>query len=508
MPAAVSDRLQIEGGGIRERRKAEAAADDDPTDDDPTDDMVQWTILLHSEALGPRALTATYDQRISIPDEGTQFELQPIKALDADRETGEIAIQKDRALSIEAVPTGLEEIDPRELSHPIDTAQPYLTYRYYGHPASLTLSVTKHELQDVVKTVVRRAYIEAVVTEEGPITMRARYDLRSSERQRLAVTFRDPRILGISVAGQTVAPEKAPAAPGSSPEDKTYFVNVARTADSDEPFQIHTVFETPLPKDKLDVTDLLRLSLPRFDEGVKFQKLYARIWVPSGYRLVGDPGGFVSHIGVGMWNSRKVTHAADNPDSWFPQDATSFDFQVGGTSYLFSSLTGPTELNIGYWHIPTMTTIASLIVLAIGAVLVPFSLDTKVFTILALVFLVLLVGLFTPSMVNSWLLAARLGIAGVVALWLVVWLLFVRRHGHPLLSLAVQGGAMPAAPGANADKLSGTVREPSSTPEVRADHDEATDAKAGGDRASGAEAPAADQREDAAGKPEGDSNDQ
>ena len=54
--------------------------------------------------------------------------------------------------------------------------------------------------------------LEAVVTEDGPMTVRARYDLKSSERQRLAVTLPNPRILGITVAGQTVAPEKAPAA--------------------------------------------------------------------------------------------------------------------------------------------------------------------------------------------------------------------------------------------------------------------------------------------------------
>jgi hypothetical protein len=38
-----------------------------------------------------------------------------------------------------------------------------------------------------------------------------RYDLKSSERQRLAITLPNPRSLGVSVAGQTVAPEKAPA---------------------------------------------------------------------------------------------------------------------------------------------------------------------------------------------------------------------------------------------------------------------------------------------------------
>ena len=74
----------------------------------------------------------------------------------------------------------------------------------------LALAITKHELQDVVRTVIRRAYIEAVVTKDGPITVRARYDLKSSERQRLAVRLRDPRILGFTVAGQTVAPEKGP----------------------------------------------------------------------------------------------------------------------------------------------------------------------------------------------------------------------------------------------------------------------------------------------------------
>jgi len=436
-PAAVSDRLQIDGDGIKERRKSPTAA---------KDGTIEWTIVLHSETLGQRTFTATYDQKLSLSDRGTQFELRPIRVLDADRETGEIAILKDRALSIAARPTGLEEIDPRELSQPPGTAQPYLTYRYYQHPAQLTLSITKHELQEVVKTVIRRAYIEAVVTQDGPTTVRARYELKSSERQRLAVTLANPRILGVTVAGQSVAPEKAPAAPDSSPEDKTYFINVARAADSDEPFQVAAVFETPRAEEELKVTDVLRLPLPRFDEGVKFQKVYVRVWVPKDYRLVGDPEGFTSHIGVGLWDSRAITEAPENPDSWFPKDSSSVDFQVGGTAYLFSSLTGPTELDIDYWHIPTMTIIASLIALAIGLVLLWFSLETKVLTVLALALAVLFIGLFAPSFINSWLLAARLGIAAVVALWLVVWLLHIRRSISFAPAPGAQNAGGPAAP--------------------------------------------------------------
>ncbi|NLS94912.1 MAG: hypothetical protein GXX96_22380 [Planctomycetaceae bacterium] len=421
VPADVSDRLRVEGDGIKERRRAEKPSEDG---------TIEWTIVLHSEAIGQCTFVAGYDQRISVPDEGAELELRPIQALDVDRESGEFAVQKDRALSVAATPAGLEEIDPRELSQAIGAAQPYLTYRYFEHPARLTLSVTKHEIQDVVETVVRRAYVEAVITEDGPATIRARYELKSSQRQRLAITLRNPRILGMAVAGKTVAPEKGPASPGGDPDDKTYLINVARTADSDEPFQITMVFETPLDREQLAVADRLHLPLPQFDEGVKIQQVYVRVWVPTDYRLVGAPEGFTSHLGVGLWDSRKINRAPENPDSWFSEDATSFDFQVGGTTYLFSSLSSPVELKIGYWHIPTMTLVASLGVLLIGLVLVPFSVDVKVFTILLAVLVVAFAGLFSPSVVHSWLLAARLGFAGVVALWLVVWLLFLRRTGY------------------------------------------------------------------------------
>ena len=56
-----------------------------------------------------------------------------------------------------------------------------------------------------------------------------------------------------------------------------------------------------------------------------------------------------------------------------------------------------------------MTAMASLAVLALGVVLLRFSLEIKVSAILALALAALFAGLFSPSLVNSWLLAARLG---------------------------------------------------------------------------------------------------
>jgi hypothetical protein len=295
-----------------------------------------------------------------------------------------------------------------------------------------------------------------------------------------------------------VAPEKAPAKPGGGSEDKTYLINVARTAESDEPFQIGMVFETPLREKELGITDLLRLPLPQFDEGVKFQQVCVRVWTPKDYRLVGDPEQFTSHIGVGLWDSRKITDAPENPDSWFPKDASSFDFQVGGTTYLFSSLTSPTELKIDYWHIPTMTLIASLLVLVIGVALTACSLEAKVFTILGAVFLVLFAGLFSPSVVNSWLLAARLGIAGVVALWTVIWLMHVRRTVEASPSSARRDVAAPIpTAGGSSGSATGSPLAPKTAETESPNGATASD-----------DGPVAGESEDAAGEPRRGGDDQ
>jgi hypothetical protein len=165
-----------------------------------------------------------------------------------------------------------------------------------------------------------------------------------------------------------------------------------------------------------------------------------------------------------------------------------------------------------------MTAIGSLLALAAGVVLVPFSLDTKVFTILALVFVVLFVGLFSPSIINSWLLAARPGIAGVVAIWLVVWLLYVRRTRRSLSSPAGRDPTAPVTPGADTGDSSEPATDQPATPEAQPDDQERTDDEVGGDKTATTDspgqtkasddAPVADEPEDVTGKPEGGSDEQ
>ncbi len=444
VPAAVADKLQITGDGIKEKRKADEPAEDG---------SVTWTVVLHTEALGSRSLTVTYDEKISVPEKGVSQAIHPVRLLDVDRDTGEMAIVKDRSLAISATQEGLEEIDARELTQPIATEQPYLSYRYFRHPAKLTLEVTKHELEGVVKTVVSRAYVETVVSSEGPISVRARYLVKSSERQRLAVTLPATRLMGVTVAGRSVLPEKAPTPPGAAADDRSYFINVARSTGPDEAFPIAIVYEAPPPpNNKLGITDELSLRLPQFDKGVKFQQLYVRLWLPEQYRSVSEPTGFTTEtkLIVEPLAFKEVLYASQEPDTWFPGDSTTFDFRTAGHAYLYSTLNAPPELAVRYWKIAPMTLVGSLVVLGIGFVLVFFKLEAKVLLALVAGLSALLAGLFWPETVKSWLAATHLGIAGVLALWLVVFVLRMRRSIPLRMAAAGAGTVLLSAIGSQA----------------------------------------------------------
>jgi hypothetical protein len=442
VPLAAAE-SQIDGPDIKERPKFEKIEGDD--------EFVARRIILYSDAIGEHTFTLKYTQKIIVPDRGAvPVKIQPVRVLDADSDTGEIAVLKDRSLALEPKHEGLEEIDPRELARPTTTEQPYLAFRYWYHPAKLRLDVTKHELQDVVRTVVNRALVEAVVNRDGPMTMRARYLVKSSEKQRLAITLPATRVLGMTVAGKSVTPEKAPPAAGAGADDKSYYINVSRQTDPDVAFPIAIVFEAPEPPGKsLNTTDQLSILLPRFDRGVKFQQLYVRVWMPEKYRAVGEPPGFTTQTRLYFDRAlRQVNIAAEDPDSLFAGDVGTFDFRTAGNPYLYSSLSDPSELVIRYWHSPSMTAVGSLLVAAIGVVLVFFKLEFKVILLLATIFATLLAGIFWPEAVKSWVAAAQLGLAATFALWLIVFLIRMR-HALPSRSEPPAPSTVAAGPPAS-----------------------------------------------------------
>jgi hypothetical protein len=261
------------------------------------------------------------------------------------------------------------------------------------------------------------------------------------------------RVLGVTVAGRSVLPEKAPALPGAAADDKSYFINIDRETGPDVAFPIAIVYEAPPPPgDKLAMTDTLPIRLPQFEKGVKFQQLHVRLWLPDQYRAVGEPSGFTSETRsvFDAFRYQQVTYAREDPESWFPGNTTTFDFRTAGHAYLFSSLSPPPELAMRYWKTAPMTLAGSLVVLVIGGLLISVRFEAKVLLVLAGTLAVLMAGLFWREAVMSWLAAARIGLASVIALWLVLFLLRVRRTIPLRMAAAGAGTVLLSAVGSSA----------------------------------------------------------
>src|SRR4029077_10583586 len=108
--------------------------------------------------------------------------------------SGELTVQKDRSLSVSARKddgadkggADLEPIDVRELT--LLPQEGNLAYRYFKQPEKLStplkleLTAERHEIQEVVETVVAQALIEAVMTQDKSVTFRCQYRLKTSER--------------------------------------------------------------------------------------------------------------------------------------------------------------------------------------------------------------------------------------------------------------------------------------------------------------------------------------
>lgn len=429
VPQAIADKVEINGPNIKEKRKGK-----------PADGFVPWTVLLHTRTLGRHALVVSFEEPLKLSETGTSSaEVVPklIRAANVERENGQIAVAKERSLSLEDKFEGLEPTDPRQLSTPgeatagdaRDAAEIQLSYRYYRPAASLKLSVTKHEIQRVVETVVTRTLVDTVISEEGPLTYRVLYTVKSSQRQRLRMKFpAGVRILGVQVAGRTAQPEKDPKSAGDE-----YLINVSRSSGADEAFPLAVVFEQPRPKEKLELATFtpfgmpkMNLAIPGFGGDVSEQRMFWRVWLPKRFTSVGVPEGFTDegdpflplYAGVGVASPL-------NPEierwlqEWGQANAQSvFEFTTVGRHYNFGSLVGRSQLTVTYGYSPAMMAAASLAAMIVMLITIRLRIEQKLTLLLLAATAVVLASLYRPDAVFRWLASAEIGLGVGLLFWL------------------------------------------------------------------------------------------
>lgn len=451
VPEALADAVQIRTAqgatvpAIKEKKKAEKAVDG----------WVTWTIILQREALGDVPFEITYDLK---PAEGPvasgegqekktnatlswQQEIKPVRAagLPGDGESkagkvdlsdvyGEVTVLKDKALTVSAAAAGdeLEAIDPRELS--LLSQEGSLAYRYYSQPVSLKVTAAKHEIQEVVETVVSRGLVEVVVDEDDKASYRCRFKLKTSERQRLRIDLpKGAEILGVLVDNKSVSPEKA--GKGSDDAFDSYFVSVARGGKSDEAFSITLQFLWPVnPKPFEGWKGSLRVSLPRIGgpkgSAVAVQQLRTVVWVPEKFSLVGSPDSFIREQRLTLERALNghVASAVSQAelDQWIGASSVGVaEFATQGQAYSYHNLGGAEHLEVTWWKVSFAAIVATLALVVLGAVLIPTTWHNRLLWVLAGALAAVCFGLSDADTVLHGVAAARWGFVLMFAVWIV-----------------------------------------------------------------------------------------
>lgn len=425
--------------------------------DEAEDGWVTWTVTMQRDVIGRQRFQVTWDLKPETDDEDAEKKaaaasssttIETLRVLgltedDADvavelsEVLGEIVVQKDRALSVTAtkLDDGLEVIDVRELS--LLPQSGALAYRYYVQNAvGIKVDATKHEIQKVVETVVMRSLVEVVARRELTAAYRCRYWLQSSERQRLQVDIPvGSNLLGVFVDGKQVNPEKN-TVPVEEEGWDSYFINVARANNSDQPFGLTIQMVTPISDKRVPFDGWrsgLILRLPQIgglgQPGVASQETQTVVWVPEDYRLLGDPDNFVNQSRLDIETAISFADPrGSNNLRWSPGMGTEWvgvgeagfiDFPTEGTPFVFTNLGGAKSITVTWASMPRYTWLFSGALVLIAILLRRIPWDHKLLILVVLAFVTTLAGLSFPGWIPAVVAATKYGLYALAGIWIL-----------------------------------------------------------------------------------------
>jgi len=481
VPDALAAEVQIEsadpaGAPIKQKSRADAAEEG----------WVAWTVVMQRELTGRVPIRVRYDLKPEQKDKIAEIAISPLRVLDTPGKTdaaprivpaavsGEIMVQKDRSLSVSAKGTDLEPIDVRELT--LLPQEGNLAYRYFKQPEKLAdpfileLKAERHEIQEVVETVVAQALIEVVVTEEKVATYRCRYRLKTSERQRLPMELpKDVEILDTFVAGKRVDLEKDTVKPAAKVRE-AFTINVARATPSDEPFVLALVFRAPFVNPPLrGKAGPMHLPFPRLGGEAKqghatvaVQQLRTAIWVPREYALVGTPKDFTAEqpTRLDLLTGAVGFTASTVPlETWFGDTSSGlFAFTPAGRAYTYGRLGAADAIDLSYWRTSWFTWWISGTLVVIALVLARTSWENRLTIVLLVGFGAAMYALHDADQTLNGLAAARWGIAAMLAYW------FIHTLNRPKQQFVPQPVYSPADPAGAVWALAAVTPPPDKSP--------------------------------------------
>ncbi len=459
------------GHHIQQRTKAEQAEDG----------FVTWTLVLQDEATGsvtiavdweitpaaevsaavdsaapavaapaaaaPAAAAPAADTSAAAPasaeDGERSFLLQPPKVLppfDADQSErrrvtltqarGEMRLLRHESLSITATEQGesVESIDVRELE--LLPHDGYLAFRYYSQPASATVRIRKHEIHEVVATVVSRAALEVVTEKQELAAYRCRFRITSSERQRLRIDLPiNSELQAPLLNGQRTTIERATDIPATE-EREAYYVNISREQTSDQDFLLTIQFRCPIvatkliPYERYGGLQLLRLPTIGEDNGSSVvQQTQLAVWAPKDVSFMGDPNrwtqtGRPDFKLMRPFDSPSSTAAASQLNEWTNDQSGSGDFATQGHVAVFRAVGRQNEIELKWRNRPFLFWIISGTLVILGLILKRTSWENRISITLLIALAVALWSLKDGYSTLQFITAGWPGVLVVAALWI------------------------------------------------------------------------------------------
>jgi len=419
VPTELADRIQIQNTDVRRRVLPEAA--------DLAEGMTAWLLERPAEFLGESDIGLTWETPMVGLDVGSQrtLEIPRLVPREVDRAWGQVVLRKAEALDIAVaeLSPGLIPIDPRHdlmrgRSYP-DAALAFEFHRDW----SLTAVVTRYEPAALMATSIERGLVRQVLTRGGQTTVQALYLLRST-RQRLEVRLPadvefDARPLRIN--GRPVTLERGT-------EGHVYIPLTGQNAD--EPLLLELRYALAGGGN--------RLHVPHFVEEPAVQQVYLSVHIPDNVVYLGHRG---------PWNPEYVWRADDGfrlipsgrMDSrallrWVAQgvqvDTAALDqLPVDGQHLLFSSLRPDTSGRVlAVSTFPLRLFYGGVIGggILLGLLLLRVRLHTRLVVVAAVLALLVLAAVFTPSLSRALVNDATAAGAFLVLILWFVWDVVVR----------------------------------------------------------------------------------
>lgn len=412
------------------------------------DGWVTWKLVLQDEVTGIVQLTSDWKIPLEELEENSDEQsltLQPIRILppftedQADQQKrkvsvtqtkGEIRLLRDESLSITAQGEGdtTEKIDVRELQ--LLPHEGYLAFRYFSQPASATVSIRKHEIHEVVETVVSRAAVEIVTDKQQLANYRCRLKITSSERQRLRIDLP----IGADLQAPLLNSQRTTfeAARDVTVQEgwTAYYVNVSREGTSDQEFLLTCQFRCPIaPEDSYPYEgqgskQILRLPLIGDDTGgTVVQETRVAVWCPKDVSFVGEPDNWTIS-GRQYWNfwnpmvSPSAPYEAKELNDWVGRSQSAAEFAQQGNVTVYRALGRRSQINIVWWNRPYLVAVISGALLFVGFILRRTSWENRLTLTIVGCLAVALWSLKDSSETMQFLSAGSLGLVAVAGIWL------------------------------------------------------------------------------------------